>query len=222
MKKPAEFVELNKTPWYPPVVAFREGSSIREAYAQWWAPELGSDLDTLLRAIAPRSAPEGIDEAFGGEKMRSKWKITKGEGVKVLLVLTYPLCVKYDREIVLHTKRFGDVFGRAHDLYREIYALDDAGWKEKGYKRAPIIGKKNLVSGQKVNLMNRQGGTYVWGHDLTDLVFEGLYFEPSAEAKIYLKAHRAFQKRKTHPKGTKPPRFNVKHCIGTVTFGIGS
>ena len=223
VKKSVKLVEQHKVPWYPPVVAFRKGSSIREAFAQWWAPELGSDLDKLLRAITPRTAPEGIDEAFGGEQMRQKWKVKPGKMVCVKIVLDYPLREPYERALQVSTKRIGDVFGIAHDLYREVYAFDDADWKRKGHKRAPIIGKKKLPNGMQVNLMNRQGGSKVWGHDLTDLVFEGLCFEPSPEARVLLDAFGAENKRKTKRLvKAKPLRFNSKHVIGTVTFQIGS
>lgn len=219
VKKSVKLVEIHKVPWYPPVVAFRRDSSIREAFAQWWAPELGSDLDRLLRAISPRTAPEGIDKAFGGEQMRQKWKAKPGKMVCLKIVLDYPLREPYERCFQVSTKRIGDVFGLAHDLYREVYAFDDADWARKGHKQAPIIGKKKLPSGRKVNLLNRQGGAHVWGHDITDLAFEGLYFEPSPEAQ---RLHVAY-KRETKKVGTvKAMRFNAKHVLGTVTFQIGS
>lgn len=211
-----------QVPWVPPVVAFRKGSSIREAFAKWWQPDLYSDLYYLLDAICPRTAPAGIDEAFGGEKMRQKWKPKPGKTVLVNIRLDYPLREVWERPFKVSTKRIGEVFGLAHDLYRQIYLLDDAEWLKNGHKQAPIVGKKTLPGGQKVDLLNRQGGSHVWGHDITDLVFESFCFEPSPKAQEFLEAHRMFMKRKRPPKNVKPPRFNVKHCIGTVSFFIGS
>jgi hypothetical protein len=211
-----------RVPWMPPVVAFRKGSSIRETFAQWWEPDLHSDFYYLLTAICPRTACAGVDEAFGGEKMRHKWKSKSGKTVLLDIRLDYPLREAWERPFKVSTKRIGEVFGLAHDLYREIYLLDDVVWLKNGHKQAPIVGKKTLPGGQKVNLLNRQGGAHVWGHDIIDLVFESFSFKPSAKATAYIEAHRAFSARKRPPKNAKPPRFNVKHSIGTVSFFIGS
>lgn len=219
-KKPSQEPECHPVPWMPHVVAFRGGSSIRKTFAQWWEPD-GGDLGHLLFSVGRPGAKDGIDEAFGGETLRDKWKPKPGKLLRLEILLDYPLRTPLRRTFEVSTKRFGEVFGLAHDLYREVYAADDAHWKQHGHAQAPIIGKKKLPSGRQVNLLNRQGGAYVWGHDIVDLAFEALLFQPSAEAAAYLKARRAFFKKK-QPKGAKPPRFNVKHSIGVVSFHIGS
>jgi hypothetical protein len=213
--------EEHSVPWLPLVVAFRAETSIRETFAQWWEPQSCTVLDHLLRGICDRSASAGVDEALGGEKMRHGWKPRPGKTLRLEILLDYPFREPVKRSVQIGSKRFGEVFGLAHDIYREVYALDDAHWSQHGHEQAPVVGKRKLPGGSTVNLLNRQGGAFVWGHDITDLHFESLCFEPSAEALAYLKARRAFFKKK-QPKDAKPPRFNVRHSIGTVSFFIGS
>jgi len=217
-KRKAERVTRHETPWCPPVVAFYKGSTIRETYAQWWSPHYDSDLSDFLFALCPRSSrfnsvPEGYDDAFqhgGGEPMKSAWKVKVGRTVKLSLVLTYPLHTRHERSVTVTTKRFGEVFGAAHDFYADIYRRDNKAWlRQHGKKVAPRAA---------ANLLNRASGLLVWGHDMSDLVFESLHFEFGPEARAALDKYK-----NQNQKRSAKLDFDIRRrSIGTVTFGIGS
>jgi hypothetical protein len=238
-------VASHETPWHPPVVAFWKGSVIREAYAKWWQPEYHSDLSDFLWAIGPRgsSTPEGLDETFMREQkfrhpsaIRHQRKVVPGKTIKVRIVLDYPLREKQERVVEVSTKRFGEIFGIAHDMYRDVYKRDAAAWKKKGHKAPPIIGKTK----GGVTLLNRRESALVWGHDMGDLAFESMHFEFDLGAKAFLDAYEKARKAEIrahkshgrytilHPKISakslnRKLRFDTKkYIVGTVTFGIGS
>lgn len=189
--KPKKRVTSHDTPWHPPVVAFRNGSTIREAYAQWWQPHHNSDLFDFMQALCSRSASDGIDDAFlngYGSKVGRRWKPVPGKTIKVRLVLEYPLVNPVSGTVDVSTKRFGEIFGVAHDMYRAVYERDDA---ERGGKPAPRVGKVKLPGMKKpVTMLNRRPGKLVWGHDMSDLAFESMHFEFSPEARVAFDAYQ--------------------------------
>lgn len=234
-------VHIHPVPWHPPVVAFRKGSAIREAYAQWWKPHYDSDLSDFLDAI-DRSALDGEDDAFSNgyrSETARPWKVKPGKTVKVRIALDYPLVIGVDGVVSISTKRFGEIFGHAHDMYVAVYKRDDAEWKKTGKKAAPKVGRVKIPGVKRpVCMDNRALGPLVWGHDMSDLVFESMCFEFSPEAREAFDAYQrkrdaALKKLKRGP-GTfilRPhPRlksaklaFDIKrHVLGTVSFGIGS
>lgn len=143
------------------------------------------ELYKLLYAVAPR----GFCEVHG--------KDAPPVPIQVRLVLDYPLQHTWAATITLDARELGIVFAAAHDMYRQIFALDDQAWRDGGHDTAPR-GAPGLA--------NRAGGKYVWGHDFTDLVFESLLFarapgvQPFARDRVY----------------------DVPTFIGTIAFGIGS
>lgn len=244
-------VTWHKTPWSPPVVAFYKGSQLRETYAQWWSPDWNSDLADVLHAIGPRgsSTPEGYEDCFGRGRVRKDWKRPAAKTINVAVEIGAYLSEKQSRVIRVSSKRFGDVFGVAHDLYADVYKRDDAEWRKAGKKQAPTVGEQareaikagtvtKKEAGFAVGLVNRARGRLVWGHEMGDLVFEGLHFSPSDTVaewlKRYREAHEKMMKeaRKKQPgifimggpKTKNLPKLALgkNDVIGTITFGIGS
>jgi hypothetical protein len=225
-----ESQERHQVPFHPPVVAFRKGSAIRKAFAQWWRPAGGSDLGELLEAISPRASCDGLDDAFvrGYSSGERRWKVTPGREIKVRIVLDYPLSFAAEGVVSVSTKRIGEIFGHAHDMYLGIYKRDDA---DRRGKPAPRVGVKKFGK-LTAKCMNRAPSSLIWGHDMSDLVFEGVRFEFNPEARealdAFQDARRASIKlmRSRGGRGAmKWPKLKLdvkKHVLGTVTFDIGS
>jgi hypothetical protein len=252
MKKgPPKRVTWHEPPWFPPVVAFYKGSQLRETYAQWWSPHWNSDLGDVLHAIGPRgsSTPEGLEDCFGRGRLRKDWKSPAAKTINVAVEISAYLSEKQSRVVQVSSKRFGEVFGVAHDLYADVYKRDDAEWKKAGKGRVPTAGEQwqedvkagkvtKKEAGFRTGLVNRARGRLVWGHEMGDLSFEGLHFEPSDVVLDWLKRYydarvkMMTKARKKNPgvlvlagpKAKDLPKLVLgkSDVIGTITFGIGS
>lgn len=251
MKKTRKRVTWHETPWVPPVVAFYKGSKLREVYAQWWSPHWNSDLADVLHATGPRgsSTPEGLEDCFGRGRVRKDWKRPPGKTINVAVEISAYLSEKQSRVVQVSSKRFGDVFGIAHDLYADVYKRDDAEWRKVGKKKAPTAGEQwqeaiddgkvsKKEAGFRTGLVNRARGRLVWGHEMGDLAFEGLCFAPSDVVAEWLKRYREAHAKMTKEARKKQPGIIIMggpktkdlpklalgkdDVIGTITFGIGS
>lgn len=172
-----------------PVDAFSQGSVLREACAMYWSP---SRIDAKFSASSLYNI---LDSTPRGLYYRILDGYKDSAPCRVRILLTYPLTEAWECISEVPIDRFGDIFGDAHDLYKFIYDMDDNDWKEQGEEgEAPRLAPGSL---------NRARGKHVWGHDMSDLVFEGLRFLPE--------------------EGVKPvSSANPSQLIGTVTFSIGS
>jgi hypothetical protein len=235
--KPHEKIEITRdrvaemeqsAEWHPVpfqwmrVSAFHEGAIIREAAAQYWAPDPGGNS---LWDIAEGVIPQGFLESYGREDEHDYM-------VRVRIVLSYPLNDVHAIEVELQPSRLGEIFSIAHDLYDWIYKLDDKAWKNSGHDDAPQIHPK---------ILNRARGKYVWGHDMGDLVFEGVMFVPNPEwPKVWKKKSVVIpvfdengiaDPKSIEQKETTETRYealrkekhgDTKPLIGTFMFAIGS
>lgn len=227
-----EAAEYHKVPFGAmPVDAFSQ-ELIREAAAQYWEPEYyaDGDKDSDLKAILWNVFPQGLEYRFG-ERENIDFP------VEVRIVLTYPLNEYWEATVKIAANRFGEIFAIAHDMYRHIYDLDDSNWQSQGHQdSAPSMSPK---------IMNRAQGKHVWGHDMSDLVFETVGFlaptdwglakrrehiiidctddDGNTDAEK-LKAARADKEPRykdvLEPLGAK--HRNACPFVGTVFFGIGS
>lgn len=121
-----------------------------------------------------------------------------GVPIKVRIVLSYPLHHEWEYIATIPATEFGSVFEIGYQMYKHIYALDDSAWSKSGHDEVPRVAP---------HMANRARGEYVWGHDMSDLVFEGLMFkpEPGVEPVVPGTAHE------------REPQL-----VGTVRFVIGS
>lgn len=159
------------------VEAFHEGALIREAAAQYFSPDISNphdsdDKDTLmLWEMMSNVLPEGLLECYSWREDADKYNFP----VRVKILIDYPLTQLWEVEVEIPANRFGEIFSICHDMYRHIYDLDDAEWQSKGHQDA---------APRAPGLMNRAGGEHVWGHDMSDLVFEWMYFTPNPDWPI--------------------------------------
>ena len=91
------------------------------------------------------------------------------------------------RTRTLKVKSAGDVLVAAAKMYAKVYAEDEKLGGETVEKRHARLKKKHPGNKKwnasawggrsKPLMMNRGFGPYIWGHDIEDLVFEGMYVE---------------------------------------------
>jgi len=170
--------------------AYHEGALIREAAAQYWQPR----YDTKLYEILWNVFPQGLLQCLGRG-------VEGGFPVEVRIVLTYPLNEFWEAQVRIPTNRLGEIFAIAHDMYKHIYDLDDAEWQSEGQDDAPRVAPK---------VLNRARGQHVWGHDMSDLVFEGVGFHPHPEWPMKDGAYVQLDK------------ANADIPLGIFMFSIGS
>ena len=211
-----------------PVDAFKSDALIREAVALYWQPEYSvldgtEGRDSALYSILYNVFPQGLEYRLAKKPDFSFL-------IAVRIILTYPLNEYWEATVKIPANRFGEVFAIAHDMYRHVYDLDDAEWQSEGHQdNAPRGG---------AGLMNRARGKHVWGHDMSDLVFESVGFlkSPSWAMVKQKKPFITTSQIAAELKGRRPepeyedvlePLDAVKHrdespFVGTVIFGIGS
>lgn len=203
-----DFETHRGVPFFPPVMAFHPGAVIREAFAQWWLPELFTEehrraweaiqeasmieLPDGDKIIDPEKLKERIREAAAPGARRPSgftqlYAILKRTGVRregqtrlfgppvqkkmrANLCIDYPLVKPVERVFDIELSRLGEIFGLGFDLYAEVYEADAA---LRDGKPAPRIR----------GMHNRQASTLIWGHDFSDLVYEGLLFQPGSTSE---------------------------------------
>lgn len=219
-----------------PVDAFGD-DLIREAVAQYWQPEYSIEdgdgrIDSELYSILYNILPQGLEYRFN--RMRNFDFL-----VEVKVVLTYPFTDYWEATVKIPANRFGEIFSVAHDMYRHVYDLDDAYWQAQGHQDStPRVSSM---------VINRAKGKYVWGHDISDLVFEnvGFLMNPNwgtSKRRVQRiidctddngltseeKLRAALDpNREPEYEDVPEPLDEVKHrdacpMLGTVVFGIGS
>jgi len=80
--------------------------------------------------------------------------------VKVRIVLTYPLVEPRSKVVIIDRRYPGEIFGLAHDFYRELYAEDEK-----------LGGEAGPMNGGRGPLLNRGKGPVITSHDIGDLCF---------------------------------------------------
>lgn len=214
---------------------FYEGAALREVVADYFTPDYADqatkyedkkvDRDSaalwdLYCKIIPRGSLKRLDR-------EDEYSFP----VRLKILITYPLAETWEAEFEIPANRFGEVFSIAHDMYCHIYDLDDKAWQAEGHQdKAPRLGAESL---------NRAKGKHVWGHDMSDLVFEGLEFTPNQNwptvEKKKMKLVDLTEGESMEDAMKKPDEYmsalapidKDKHSaeapfIGTVTFRIGS
>ena len=141
-----------------PVLGFSQ-APLRQAVADWWRTHDGV-LGELMRLIQTKG------EARASDRPASLMSVI------VQLNLNYPLQNAWSLRTEVLLSELGQVFGLAYDMYRHVYALDDKAWTNNGFDEAPRLNE---------TMSNRAQGSFVWGHDLSDLVFEAVLFSPSQD-----------------------------------------
>ena len=216
-----------------PVSVFKD-AALRQTVARYWRPSYrdtwprphATERRTVLSEML-RGIPElGIEE-FLGRKLDDLDDFP----VEVRIVLTYPFQEYWEMDVRVPADQFGAVFGQAYDMYCHIYALDDEDWGEQGHDKAPQLSPK---------CANRAKGKHVWGHDMSDLVFEGLGFSPASDWPTEVKKEMVVMEvnsvdEMVNPGEPPPPKTipvpmavkKERHAdacpfLGTITFHIGS
>jgi hypothetical protein len=229
------------------VNAFHQGALIREASARYYEPSFRDQIQwdafgerienprgTNLWPILMDVVPQGL---LGVYHREDEFDFD----IRVNMAVGYPLHDIHAIEVSLKASRFGDVFGVAHDLYKGIYDLDDAAWTDEGEADAPRAAPK---------MLNRARGKYVWGHDMSDLVFEAMYFSMHPDWPVTERVSRwhvesdiskedleaayakvkgidpappkVEKKRIPMPQSLAPSDKDACPLLGTITFAIGS
>jgi len=239
-KKIHEASETHSVPFgWMRVDAFKS-PVLREAFAQYFQPDYddprerrrdpeGNRDTSALWQLMYNVVPQGLFNGEGAsEEYLKKYDFSEVK-VRARILLTYPLNDTWEATVELHADRLGDVFCAAYDMYVHIYELDDQEWRKKGHQdQAPRLGR--LV-------LNRARGEHVWGHDMSDLVFEWMSFAPAEDwPKTQRKNIRIIDVVNASSEGEDPqpkveevlePLSVEKHkgktpFIGTFTFFIGS
>jgi len=206
--------------------------TLRECVSQYFAPDYsdmrarGDDKreGTALWQMLANVMPQGLWKSDYAAKDFTEVM------VRLRILLTYPLQEPWEATVQISANRIGEVFSIAHDMYVHIYELDDAEWQRNGHQdSAPRMSPK---------MLNRARGKHVWGHDMGDLVFEGLQFRAPDEWPTIEKKQNVFMvreegetledldKRAKIETVLAPLTFD-EHAgksvfIGTVAFAIGS
>jgi hypothetical protein len=157
------------------------------------------DLDELLAAVRTKGEQMLWGHAKGAHVIhRDGFSYSPGLPIKVRIVLTYPLHQEWEHIVTISASEFGSVFEIGYQMYKHIYALDDAAWRSEGQNKAPRCAP---------HMSNRARGKYIWGHDMSDLVYEGLMFRPEPGVDAVVPGS-------THERGPQ--------LVGTVRFILGS
>ena len=189
-------VEIHSVPFGAglPVVAFAD-PELRRTVAKYWNPELRcvddeeGEKDTALCRLLEDVSMLGEGEALQIEHQKM-WSDVR---VRVRVVLSYPLNDTWCVDVEIPPNEIGRIFSIAHDMYTTLYELDAEGHNGIAPRAAP-------------GLANRAEGSHVWGHDMTDLFFEEVYFVPDPSAVPLDR------------------RASYAHAVplGTFSFAIGS
>lgn len=173
-----------------PIVAFAD-LGLRRTVAEYWRPDLHDDEDemSVLGRLLAGVAMRGEAEALSLEHQRA-WSDVR---VKIRVVLDYPLEHTWCVDAEIPANEIGQIFSIAHDMYTTLYELDDESHGGPAPRIAP-------------GMLNRAKGSHVWGHDMTDLVFEAVLFTADPEA-IPL---------------DRKASYTQAVPLGTFRFGIGS
>ncbi len=202
-----------------PVRAFVQ-APLRQAVADWWRPSQYStqdpDLDVRKRNVL-WELMLGIQTE--GQAFVNKMPVPSTR-VRIQLNLDYPLHHhwKVNREVPL--AQLGQIFGMAYNMYQHIYLLEEEAlsigsvaalqqkdqedirwWKDHSYETEPKIDESLPECARGLP------GSFVWGHDLSDLVFETVLFCPADDIKPF------------DPDAPIPEKVPF---LGTFAFGIGS
>lgn len=169
-----EEFEQHSVPFGALAVELLRDHTLTEALRRFYRPEVvdsGNEYNSLHDMFF-KSTPKG--EAF-----RVAGVLDACICVKARIVLDYPLNEAFAADIEFNSDELGCIFEAAYDMYTQIYAIDDAQWQKEGWQdKAPSIANLN-PEGPK--LVNRARGKYVYGHDMSDLFFEGVLFRPVAD-----------------------------------------
>ena len=163
---------------HPSPALLSPGRPLREAFAVHWHGYLhDSDLARRTRGVVSawarlleesRRAHRHPGPCKAHDPDRKDLRAARRD-IKVRIVLTYPLFEPRARVVSLDLARVGEVFGLAADFYRDLYAEDARRGGGKHVYDLPFTQSA---------LVNRAAGPLVWGHDLEDLVFEGIKWTP--------------------------------------------
>jgi hypothetical protein len=129
--------------------------------------------------------------------------------------------------VKIPANRLGEIFAITHDMYKHIYNLDDQNWQSEGHQdNAPRAAPKAL---------NRARGKHVWGHDMSDLVFEFASFHSHPEWPNEDRVKRGIswlaagappdsesETESVPERLDKDKHANTCPYLGTFTFSIGS
>jgi len=205
----------------------------RPSYRPMWSEDKER---TALWDMFYNVVPEGEFPRVG-ERFR---KENPDTDIKLRIILDYPLNTQWYADVTIKASRLGDIFGIAYDMYCHIYDLDNAEWQKQGHQdRAPSQGSLDRAEGKEGPfLINRASGVHVWGHDMSDLVFESVGFSlnkkwPNVERKkIVVKSIEDGEispeelldnrSKYTGPAPIGHESTDAEMHIGIVTFGIGS
>ncbi len=149
-----------------PVLAFAQ-APLRQAVADWWTPSHTSpetSEKTVLWELMVRIQTKGYARV---NDMPASSML-----VGVALEIDYPLQHYWRMEAQVPLSELGQVFGLTYDMYQHVY---DKTWKD-GDEKAPRI---HQVGGCM------DPDAFVWGHPLSDLVFESLVFSPASDIEPF-------------------------------------
>lgn len=169
-----EEFEQHSVPFGALAVEVLRDRALVEALRRFYEPEAldsGNEHNSLYDMFF-KSTPKG--KAF---RVRSGFDACIC--VQARIVLDYPLNEAFVADIEFNSDELGCIFEAAYEMYCQIYALDDSHWQSEGWQdKAPSISNLN-PEGPKI--ANRARGKYIWGHDMSDLFFEGVRFRPVAD-----------------------------------------
>jgi len=208
-----------------------DGAILREAVARFFGPDYADprlkfkdgpvDRDmTKLYQLLYNVFPDGLIRDYHSDDRNFSNLL-----VCLRIIITYPLNETWQAHVEIPPSQIGAVFAIVHDMYAHVYALDNAEWQKQGHQdRAPRVSEKQ---------MNRARGTHVFGHDMSDLVFEYLAFTPDPKwPKVTKKKFRILDVNEPEPEEDEleevlEPLDVEKHdatvpFIGTFSFYIGS
>lgn len=214
------------------VDAYKGDALIREAAALYWQPGY-NDLRADNRNFQGSRGGALYDMMYNCQPAGLDGNDEYDFSITAKLILTYPLQETWHTTIQVPANRLGEIFAYAHDMYEHVYELDAAAWQSEGHQdKAPRAG---------AILLNRASGEHVWGHDMSDLVFEAVQFIPDSswpkeERNLRLKIvniENLEQLFKPPPPEEQPVEYAMaaldkeKHggkapLIGTFMFMIGS
>lgn len=197
-------------------------SVLRAAVSQYYEPAYTKD--SVLYSMFWNVAPSGME--YRSIEERKGWDFP----VLAKIVLIYPLNDLWEAQVELPANQLGSIYGLAADMYRYIYRVDDLSWAQEGHDKPPRVGE--TPDGYKI--INRARGKHVWGHDMSDLVFEQMGFVPNPKwptclyRNLFVKVVDEEDEGDQSETEEKPERITKEdHAgkrpfIGTFIFAIGS